>query len=223
MSAQRPRPVTGPWRPDPQVIERAKPRQFSAESEARVVREAASCRPGEIKCNGAVEQKRVWVFDALEVWWKVWAASLMARRTYRSALNFSRRINAVCDQPRVPTVVTTDEFKYHPGALRRTFGPSCVVVQVKNRHGQGRIVHTRWHLVLGTERRYDWARKRLEDGTQAGHLVRGMAPAVRAAFVLEPAPAHTGADAQPRAPGGRARPSCGTTTTSCGRTRPCAG
>ncbi len=61
-------------------------------------------------------------------------------------------------------MVTTDEFKYYPEALRRTFSPSCVVVQVKNRYRRGGIVRTRWRLVLGTEWRHDWARERIEDG-----------------------------------------------------------
>jgi hypothetical protein len=67
---------------------------------------------------------------------------------------------------RVPVLVTTDPFIYYEEQLRRTFGPTCVYVQVENRYRRDRILRTDWRLVYGSEAQYLAARARSEDGTK---------------------------------------------------------
>lgn len=87
----------------------------------------------ELKSHGAGDRDRIWVFSAVEVWSRVWAALRVGPRTLRSTLIFLRKLRATCGAFLAPVLVTSDEFKYYLQVLRRIFGPGWVYVQVENR------------------------------------------------------------------------------------------
>ena len=117
----------------------------------------------ELKTYGAGRYEHTWVYNGIEVWSRVWASSKVATRTLRSTLVFVRSMKAACPPGLVPPLVTSDQLKYYPEVVGRTFGPAAVHVQVENRYRRGRIVRTRARLVHGPEWKYEAALARSED------------------------------------------------------------
>jgi hypothetical protein len=117
----------------------------------------------EVKSYGAAREQRSWVFNAIEVWSRLWLGSRVGSRSLRNTLVFARILRQRCRSLKSPVLVTTDEFKYYLSCLRRTFGPRCVYLQVKNRYARGRITHTRARRLVGDECAYEQARRRSED------------------------------------------------------------
>lgn len=117
----------------------------------------------ELRSCGAAREQRTWVYSAIEVWSRLWLASRVGARTLRNTLVFARTVRSRLRRLSAPVLVTSDEFKYYLPCLQRTFGPSCVYLQVKNRYARGRITHTRATRLIGDECTYEHARARSED------------------------------------------------------------
>jgi hypothetical protein len=117
----------------------------------------------ELRSYGAAREERTWVFNAVEVWSRLWLGSRVGTRSLRNTLIFTRMLRARCGSVAQPVLVTTDEFKYYLPCLRRTFGPTCAYLQVDNRYARGRIVRSKASLKLGTEWKLEQARQRSED------------------------------------------------------------
>lgn len=117
----------------------------------------------ELNSHGAGEHDPDWVFGAIEVWSRVWAAARVSRRTLRETLVFVRRLRTLFGSFLEPVLVTSDAFKYDLPVLRRVFGPQCVYVQMENRYRRNRILRSQPHLLLGTEGQLARALSRSED------------------------------------------------------------
>ena len=117
----------------------------------------------EVRSYGAAREHRAWVYNAIEVWSRVWLGSRVGTRTMRNTRLFAHVLRSRCRNVISPVLVTSDEFKYYLPSLQRAFGPSCVYVQVKNRYANGRIVRSRANLRLGSEWKLELARERSED------------------------------------------------------------
>jgi len=125
--------------------------------------DAVELQLDELKSYGAGDRDHTWVYSAVEVWSRVWAALRVGPRTLRSTLLFVRKLRTVFRAFLHPVLVTTDEFKYYLQVLRRVFGPGCVYVQVENRYRRDRIVRTESRVLLGTDAQVDEVRARSED------------------------------------------------------------
>lgn len=122
----------------------------------------------ELRTYGVGEGERAWVFSGIEVWSRFWAAVHVGRRTLRTTKLFMRSLarilpEAASRHDALPVLVATDDLKYYVPAFRRTFPPTCVHVQVKNRYARGKILRTRSRLVTGGQVRLDAAQRRSED------------------------------------------------------------
>jgi transposase InsO family protein len=119
----------------------------------------------EVRSYGIGDGERSWVFSGIEVWSRYWAGVHVGRRTLRTTKLFMRSLARTCPQDRAgpPVIVATDDLKYYVPAFRRTFPPTCVHVQVKNRYARGRILRTRARLVTGSMARMEAAQRRSED------------------------------------------------------------
>jgi transposase-like protein/IS1 family transposase len=133
------------------------------EDEHLAVSDPVEIQIDEVKSYGAAREQRAWIFNAIEVWSRLWLTTRVGPRTLRNTLVFARLLRRRSRSIAVPVLVTSDEFKYYLNCLRRTFGPSCVYVQVKNRYARGRITHTRAKRLIGNEWNYEQARERSED------------------------------------------------------------
>ncbi|MCC7011342.1 MAG: hypothetical protein IT454_02170 [Planctomycetes bacterium] len=128
-----------------------------------VVDDPTELQVDELKSYGAAREQRTWIFNAVEVWSRLWVNTRVGTRTLRNTLVFARTLRARLRRIDAPVLVTSDEFKYYLPCLQRTFGPSCVYVQVKNRYARGRITHTSARQLIGEEWKLEQALERSED------------------------------------------------------------
>jgi len=133
------------------------------EAERLHIDEPTELQVDEAKSFGAVREQRTWIYSAIEVWSRLWLGTRVGTRTLRNTLLFTRTLRERCRTLASPVLVTSDEFKYYLPCLKRTFGPSCVYIQVKNRYARGRITHTRATRLIGDEWKYEQARERSAD------------------------------------------------------------
>jgi len=133
------------------------------ENEHLVIDDPTELQVDELKSYGAAREVRTWIYNAVEVWSRLWVNTRVGTRTLRNTLVFARTLRARFRRITTPVLVTSDEFKYYLPCLQRTFGPSCVYVQVKNRYARGRITHTRSQQLIGDEWKYEQAQERSED------------------------------------------------------------
>jgi IS1 family transposase len=111
-------------------------------------------------------KKRVsWVFAAIEVWSRLWPATVVGSRNYR---NTKQLVTSVMHAGHVvePPLITTDGFKYYAPAIRRTFGVACVLGQVIKKLRKDRIVTVRRKLVIGSTWKLEGALLESEDSTK---------------------------------------------------------
>ena len=94
---------------------------------------------------------------------RLWIARHVVARTKRSTRLFLKGARRTMGWVRIPVLVTTDPYLYYEPELRRTFGPTCVYVQVKNRYRRDRILRTESRLVIGSKHQFDAAWARSED------------------------------------------------------------
>ncbi len=113
-----------------------------------------------------VSKKRTtWVFAAIEVWSRLWPATVVGARNYR---NTRELVTTVMHEghPTGRTLITTDGFKYYGPAVRRTFGPACVLGQVIKRVRKDKIVTVGRKLVIGSEWKLEQALLESEDSNK---------------------------------------------------------
>ncbi len=70
------------------------------------------------------KKRQTWIFAAIEVWSRLWPATLVGARTYR---NTKRLVSSVAEGVSTGSVplITTDGFKFYAPVIRRVFGPVC--------------------------------------------------------------------------------------------------
>ncbi|HKQ19638.1 MAG TPA: hypothetical protein VJW75_07830 [Candidatus Eisenbacteria bacterium] len=134
------------------------------EAEYLSVRDPHELQLDELCARGKGSPDETWIYSGLEVWSRIWAAKFVGRRTRRSTRLFLASARRTCGHGPEPVLVTTDPYVYYEPELRRTFGPTCVYVQVENLYRRDRILRTESRLVFGHPHRYEAARARLEDG-----------------------------------------------------------
>ena len=81
----------------------------------------------------------VWIFAAIEVWSRLWPATVVGRRSYRNTLSLFQDILSRVKTARVP-LVATDGFKYYRQVVKRIFGVACLYGQVINKRRKDRVV-----------------------------------------------------------------------------------
>ena len=125
--------------------------------------EPVELRSDELKVLAGNKSRPIWAYTAVEVWSRLWMTTLVGKRTLRNTLLHFRDMKERCRKAGPRVLISTDCFKYNEKVIARTFGPSCVYVQVKKRFLKGRVVRAEKRLVLGAEWHYDDAMERSED------------------------------------------------------------
>lgn len=103
-----------------------------------------------------------WLFAAIEVCSRLWAGSLVGRRSYR---NTKAVLHEVVLRGRVVgfPLIATDGFEYYFGVIRRLLGHACVYGQgIKSRRNH-RVIRVERRLKIGTARRLKDALLESED------------------------------------------------------------
>ena len=115
----------------------------------------------EIRTFIRAKEQPTWIFASIEVWSRLWPATVVGRRSYRNTLALFRDISSRSNLDRVP-LITTDGFTFYPKAIRRVFGPACLYAQVIKTRRNDRIVKVERRAVIGS----DWRLENILAGSE---------------------------------------------------------
>ena len=103
-----------------------------------------------------------WLFATIEVSSRLWAGSVLGRRSDRNARAV---INDVVRRGRVVgcPLIATDGFEYYVGAVAGLFGSACVYGQVLKTRRNNRVVRVERRVKIGTAKRLEAALLESED------------------------------------------------------------
>ena len=104
----------------------------------------------------------LWLFATVEVWSRLWASSVLGRRSSRNA---KAVLNDVLLRGRVVgcPLIATDGFEYYRGAIVDLFGSACVYGQVLKTRRHDRVVRVERCVQIGTASRLQTALLASED------------------------------------------------------------
>jgi transposase-like protein/IS1 family transposase len=71
----------------------------------------------------------IWIFTTIDVWSRLWPATVVGRRSYRNTLALFQDVASRMNLERVP-LIATDGFQFYKRVVRRIFGPTCLYGQV---------------------------------------------------------------------------------------------
>jgi IS1 family transposase len=108
------------------------------------------------------KNKTVWLFATIEVSSRLWASSVLGRRSARNARGL---IEDVVCRGRVVgcPLIATDGFEYYVGAVSARFGSTCVYGQVLKTRRNDRVVRVERRVKIGTADRLKAALLESED------------------------------------------------------------
>ena len=108
------------------------------------------------------KHKTVWLFATIEVSSRLWAGSLLGRRSDRNAWAI---ISDVIRRGRVvgAPLIATDGFEYYVGAIRGLFGSACVYGHILKTRRNNRVVRVERRVKIGTANHLKAALLRSED------------------------------------------------------------
>jgi IS1 family transposase len=104
----------------------------------------------------------MWLFATIEVWSRLWASSIVGRRSYR---NTKAVLGDVVRRGRLVgcPLITSDGFEYYFAVVRRLFGPACVYGQVIKTRRKNRVIRVERRIRIGTKSRLKDALLESED------------------------------------------------------------
>ena len=108
------------------------------------------------------KNKTVWLFATIEVSSRLWAGSVLGRRSDQNARAV---INDVVRRGRIVgcPLIATDGFDYYLGAVEGLFGSACVYGQVLKTRRNNRVIRVERRVKIGTATRLQAALWESED------------------------------------------------------------
>ena len=165
------------------------------------------------------KSRTLWLFATIEVSSRLWAGSVLGRRSYR---NTAAVLSEVIRRGRpigVP-LIATDGFEYYFRAVGGLFGSACVYGHVLKTRRNNRVIQVERRVKIGTASRLKAALLESED-SETLNTPSSSASTSRFGKRLRPC-----VGARPATPGAQTSAvatsnSCGATTTSSDRTARC--
>ena len=105
-----------------------------------------------------------WIFVAIEVWSRLWPATVTGRRSYRNTLALLGNLASHIDLDGVPLIVT-DGFGFYEQVVRRVFGSAVLYGQVLKTRRNDRVVRVERRARLGAPWRVAEALTNSEDSS----------------------------------------------------------
>ena len=103
---------------------------------------------------GGKERPPVWIFAAIEVWSRLWVATVVGRRSYRNTLQLFRGLCARSAGDHLP-LIATDGFKFYRQVVRRIFGVACLYGQIIKKRRNDRVVQVQRKARFGAAWRWN--------------------------------------------------------------------
>jgi IS1 family transposase len=94
------------------------------------------------------KEQPIWIFATIEVWSRLWPATVVGRRSHRNTLTLFRNVSSRMKLERIP-LITTDGIAFYAKVIRRIFGPACLYGQVIKTRRNDRIVKVERRAVIG--------------------------------------------------------------------------
>lgn len=116
----------------------------------------------EIRTFSGSKIKPTWVFVSMAVWSRLWAATVIGRRSYKNTRLLLRN-TLKAGTFTTPPFITTDGFLYYSSVIRQQLSGMCVHGQVIKEWRKNRVGRITRSLVTGTKRELEHALLRSED------------------------------------------------------------
>jgi IS1 family transposase len=111
------------------------------------------------------KEQPIWIFATIEVWSRLWPATVVGRRSHRNTLTLFRDVSSRMKLERIP-LITTDGFAFYAKVIRRVFGPACLYGQVIKTRRNDRIVKVERRAVIGAAWRLEQVLAESEDSSK---------------------------------------------------------
>jgi IS1 family transposase len=107
----------------------------------------------------------IWVFTTIDVWSRLWPATVVGRRSYRNTLALFQEVASRMNLERAP-LIATDGFEFYKRVIRRIFGPACLYGQVIKIRRNDRIVKVERRAIIGDASRLEERVRDSEDSSK---------------------------------------------------------
>ena len=118
----------------------------------------------EIRSFTGRKSQPTWIFEAIEVWSRLWTSTIVGRRSYRNTLALVRDVS----QRMVfatPLLIVTDGFEFYQTVVRRVFGSAALYGQVIKTPRHDRVVKVERRAVMGAAWRFADTLQHSEDSS----------------------------------------------------------
>src|SRR5215831_11744520 len=105
----------------------------------------------EIRAIVGSKEQPIWVFVVIDVWSRLWPATVVGQRSYRNTLALFRAVSSQMQFGLVPWI-STDGFKFYERVIGRVFGPACLYGQVIKTRRNDHVVKVERRAVIGAGR-----------------------------------------------------------------------
>jgi transposase-like protein/IS1 family transposase len=119
----------------------------------------------EIRTIVAGKKHPIWIFTTIEVWSRLWPATVVGRRSYRNTLALFQDVAGRMNDERVP-LIATDGFQFYKRVVRRIFGPACLYGQVIKSRRNDRIIKVERRMLIGETWRFEETLRDSEDSSK---------------------------------------------------------
>ena len=117
--------------------------------------------------NGQGSCQPSWIFVSIEVWSRLWPATVVGRRSYRNTLALLRDVANRMEYQRLPLIVT-EGFDFYKKVVRRVFGPASLYAQVIKTRSNDPVVKVERRALIGAAWRFEEALNNSEDSSTLG-------------------------------------------------------
>src|SRR5579872_7214188 len=139
-------------------------RRFNQQRIKRI--EATELQADEIQTFvGCKSQPAVWIFVSIEVWSRLWPATVVGKRSYRNTLDLFRDLLNRMNYTSIP-LITTDGFKFYRTVVKRIFRAACLYGQVIKKRRNDRVIRAERRPVIGADWRWKEAWRNSEDSRE---------------------------------------------------------
>ncbi len=108
------------------------------------------------------KKKAIWIFTAMEVWSRLWPATVVGRRSYWNTFELLGQVQKKSKGNKRPLIVM-DGFEFYEKAINKIFNVGCLYAQVIKTRRNNRIIKVERREIIGTETQFEKALYESED------------------------------------------------------------
>jgi IS1 family transposase len=125
----------------------------------------AELQADEIRTIVGSKEHPIWIFTTIDVWSRLWPATVVGRRSYRNTLSLFQDAASRMNLESVPLIVT-DGFEFYKRVVRRILGPACLYGQRIKTRRNDRIIKVERRMLIGDAWRFEETLRDCEDSSK---------------------------------------------------------